>query len=169
MKAKWVKMYLRNQIAADFEIPPYFKIGSYCIVQENVIIGARVRLRSHVELRPGTWVGDDCYVDSGVKSSGQNRIGNNVTLRYGAIIARGCDIGDGCYICPLVMTNNIDHHGNQIGGAKVGKGCFIGTHAVIGAGITIAPDTVIGACALVTKDITEPGGVWVGVPAKRIK
>jgi acetyltransferase-like isoleucine patch superfamily enzyme len=68
-----------------------------------------------------------------------------------------------------VMFNNLDHNREQIGGAKVGPRCFIGTHAVIGAGISIAENTIIGANSLVTKDITERGGVWVGTPAKRIR
>lgn len=152
-----------SQIAEDVEA------GHFCIIEEGCTIGQGTRIRSYVELRKGTVIGKDCYIDSGVRSSGLNKIGNGVTLRYGTIIARGCDIGDNCYICPQVMTNNVDHHRNQIGGAKVGKNCFIGTNATIGAGITIAPNTIIGAKALVLHDIEEPGGVWVGIPAKRIK
>ncbi len=141
-------------------------IEDYVRIEEDVTIGANTRIRSFVELRAGTVIGEDCYIDSYVVSSGDNRIGDGVMLRYQAIIARGCDIGDGCYICPQVMTNNLDHHRQEIGGAKVGKSCFIGTQTVLAAGIEIADETVVGACSLVTKTIKEPG-VYIGVPAKR--
>lgn len=140
----------------------------FCVIGEDCIIGARTKVRSHVELRKKTIVGDDCYIDSGVKSSGLNRIGNRVTLRYDAIIARGCDIRDDAYICPQVMTNNLDHNGKEVGGAMIGEKCFIGTNSTIGAGISLAARTVVGSKAMVTKTI-ESAGVYVGVPAVRIR
>lgn len=140
----------------------------FCIIGEDCIIGSGTKIRSHVELRKKTIVGKDCYVDSGVKSSGLNRIGDRVTLRYDAIIARGCDIGDDAYICPQVMTNNLDHNGKEVGGAKIEAGCFIGTNSTIGAGITLAARTVIGSKAMVTKTI-EKAGVYIGVPAVRTR
>ena len=158
-----------NTIADDFVYGENFKCDSFCIIEPGVIVFDNVRLRSYVELRTGTMIGSDCYIDSGVRSSGKCHVGNGVTLRYGVIIARGCRIGHRSYICPQVMFNNVDHEGNQAGGATVGDDCFIGTNATIGAGITIAPRTVIGAKALVLKDIKDPGGVWVGIPARRIK
>jgi UDP-3-O-[3-hydroxymyristoyl] glucosamine N-acyltransferase len=165
ISAEWAVNF--NIISPDIELGDNFEIGRFCIIERNVVIGNDVRLRNFVELRYGTIIGNGCYIDSGVKSSGQNRIGNDVTIRYDAIIARGCDIGDGCYICPQVMFNNVDHHGEQIGGAKVGANCFIGTNATIGAGITLAPGTIVGAKAFLNQD--TDGGVWVGCPARRIK
>jgi len=141
-------------------------IGDFCVIDDAVKIGRNTRIMNYVELRAGTIIGEDCYIDSHVVSSGDNWIGNRVTLRYGAIIARGCHIGDDCYICPQVMTNNLDHNRRPIGGAHLGEYCFIGTQAVIGAGIKIASATVVGACSMVTKSIPE-AGVYVGVPARR--
>jgi len=144
------------------------RIDHFCVIGANCRVGDNTRLRSHVELRENTIVGHDCYIDSGVRSSGRNRIGNNVTLRYDVIIARGCDIGDNAYICPQVMTNNLDHNGKEVGGAAIGAHCFIGTNSTVGAGLRIAPRTVVGAKAMMTKDVEE-AGVYVGVPAKRVR
>ncbi|HEX2616755.1 MAG TPA: DapH/DapD/GlmU-related protein [Flavobacteriales bacterium] len=144
------------------------QMDHFCVVGAGSRIGTNTKIRSHVELRARTVVGNDCYIDSGVRSSGLNRIGDGVTLRYDAIIARGCDIGDGAYICPQVMTNNLDHNGQEVGGAAVGAGCFIGTNSTLAAGIRLAPKTVVGAKAMVTKDVDE-AGVYIGVPAKRVR
>ena len=103
-------------------------IGHNCIIGgELCVVGARTRIMNNVELRTDTKVGVDCYIDSGVKSSGRNRVGDRVVLRYDSIIARGCDVGDDAYICPQVMTNNLNHLREEVGGAHVGKGAFVGT------------------------------------------
>ena len=141
-------------------------IGDFCIIDDAVKIGKNTRIMNYVELRSGTVIGEDCFIDSHVVSSGDNWIGDRVILRYGVIVARGCHIDEDCYICPQVMFNNLDHDLRAIGGAELGPTCFIGTQAVIGAGIKIAPATIIGACSLVTKSIPE-AGVYTGVPARR--
>ena len=84
-------------------------MDQFNLIHEGVVIGAVTRLRSYVELREGTVIGAHCYIDSGVKCSGDCVIEDWVTLRYDAIIARGCHIGEGTYVCPQVMTNNLNH------------------------------------------------------------
>lgn len=157
-----------NQIHPSADIHPDVVIGSYNIIRPEVQIGKGTRIRSYVELREGTIIGSNCYIDSGVKSSGKCRIGDNVTLRYDSIIARGTVIEDDVFIAPQLMTENLDHRGDQIGGAHIGEGVFIGTNVTLASGIRICPGTVIGSKANVRKDITEPG-VYVGNPARRIK
>jgi len=48
------------------------------------------------------------------------------------------------------------------------KHAIIGTNAVVLPGVTIGEGCAIGACSLITKDC-EPWGIYVGVPARRIK
>ncbi len=144
------------------------KIGNFCIIHSGVIIGDNTVIMDYVELRSGTIIGKDCYIDSRVSSSGNCRIGNNVTLRYDSIIARGVEIGDGSYICPRVMTNNLNTDKEQIGGATFGKNCFIGTNAVIQHGLTITDDVTIGSMSFVNRNCDERG-VYVGIPAKKIR
>ena len=136
-----------------------------------------MKMRSYVELRPQTIFGDGCYIDSGVKCSGQCRMGDRVTLRYDSIIARGVEVEDDVFISPQLMTENVNHRGEEVGGAKIGVGdwdheteyrVFIGTNVTLAAGITIVPGVIIGSKANVRKDITE-AGVYVGNPAKLLR
>lgn len=143
-------------------------LGSFNIIGTGVVVAAGTRIRSRVELRAPFRTGFNCYIDSGVKCSGDVVIGDDVTVRYDAILARGCRVGDGTYICPQVMTNNLNHERVAIGGAEIGKRCFVGTNATLGAGITIEDDVIIGAKALVTRSC-EAGGVYIGIPAKAIR
>lgn len=140
------------------------EIGDYCLIRKGVEIGAGTRVESYVELRAGTRVGRDCVIDSGVKSSGNCTIGDRVTLRYETIIARGCEIGDGCYLSPRVMTNNLDSEKRSIGGARLEPNVFVGTQAVLHYGVSIGQGAIVGAMAFVNKDVA-PRTTVVGVPA----
>ena len=50
----------------------------------------------------------------------------------------------------------------------IGNNVFIGTNAVIREGVKIVDNCIIGAGAVVLKDIIE-SGTYVGLPAKKIK
>jgi UDP-N-acetylglucosamine acyltransferase len=140
------------------------QIGEFCFIDKDVEIGEGTVIKNFVELRPNTKIGKNCYIDSRVSTSGECVIGDGVTLRYDTIIARGCNIGDNSYLAPRVMTNNLDAGKNSVGGAHVGKNCFIGTNAVLQHGITIGDNSVIGSMSFVTKDIPE-NEIWFGSPA----
>jgi UDP-2-acetamido-3-amino-2,3-dideoxy-glucuronate N-acetyltransferase len=142
-------------------------LGNFCIVRKNTVVGSNTVLMNNIELRPETIVGEDCYIDSGVKSSGKCRIGNKVTLRYDTIIARGVVIKDGTYVCPRVMTNNLNSGQDEIGGAQIGENCFIGTNAVLQHGIKIGNGVIIGAMSFVNKNCDD-FATYVGIPAKKI-
>ena len=85
----------------------------------------------------------------------------------------GIRIGDGASISDFA---NVYSHSHDISDAQlvrapqtiVGKGVRIAYHATILAGAKLAPDSMIGAGAVVTRD-TKPGAVYVGSPAKLVK
>ena len=82
----------------------------------------------------------------------------------------GIRIGDRASISDFV---NVYSHSHDIGDARdvrtprtvIGAGVRIAYHATVLAGTNLAPDSMVGAGALVTRD-TEPGTVHVGVPAR---
>ena len=154
----------RYEIEERFDI----RVGEYCIIHESVKIGKHTVIKNFVELREGTEIGEDCFIDSGVKMSGECKVGNRTVIRYDSIIARGVEIGDDCYICPQVMFNNLDTDKQQIGGATVKSNCFIGTNSTIQHGIEIAPHTTIGAKSFVNKDIQFAAKKYMGIPAKEV-
>ncbi len=110
-------------------------------------------------------VGNGCKINSNVYINARSgvTIGDDVTLSHGAkIISTGYDIdywvetGKKAHIC-----NTPVHIGNH---------CWIGTNAVILPGVKITGEyVVIGAGAVVTKDITESKVIVAGVPATIIK
>ncbi|MEE3145252.1 MAG: DapH/DapD/GlmU-related protein [Bacteroidota bacterium] len=165
---KNVKIGSFNIIEENVTIEDDVEIGNYCHLRSGVVIKKRTRLMDYIELRNNTIIGEDCYVDSKVSSSGNVIVKNNVTLRYDTILARGVEIGAKTYVCPRVMTNNLNSGGIEIGGAKIGENCFIGTNAVLQHGITVGNNVIIGALSFVHKDC-EAESTYVGIPAKKIK
>ncbi|MCT8338469.1 hypothetical protein MG296_00245 [Flavobacteriaceae bacterium TK19130] len=144
------------------------EIGAFCIIEDDVVIGDGTVIKNYVELRKGTIVGKNCYIDSRVSSSGNCTIGNHVTVRYDSILARGIKIGDHTYICPKMMSNNLNTEHEQIGGAQIGKHVFIGTNCVLQHGISIGDNSVLGSLSFVNKDIPA-NETWFGNPAKFYK
>lgn len=99
------------------------------------------------------------------------------TIMHQALINRGVQIGANT----IVNTRALIEHDTIIGkhthistGAIINGGCTIGDHCLIGSnatilhGINITSSTIIGAGTVVTSNIYEQG-VYVGIPAKRIK
>lgn len=169
--------YVGNYVHPSFKHGKNLKMGKYNYIHEGVVVGDNCTIRSYAELRKGTIIGDDCYIDSGVKSSGKCKIGNRVTIRYESIIARGVEVADDVFLSPQLMTENVSHRGEQVGGAKIGLGewegkteyrVFIGTNVTLAARVEICPGTIIGSKTNVRKSITEPG-VYVGNPARRLR
>jgi acetyltransferase-like isoleucine patch superfamily enzyme len=152
----------------NFYIGDKCKIGEFCIIEDNVTIGDNVTIENYVLLKSGTKIGDNCFIDSYVRSSGKNQIGNNCTIRYGATIAKDVFIGDNVFISPNVMTIYSDAYGKHDWHTSIRDGSFIGTAAVINAGLSIAKNVVIGAMSYVNKDCKEEDSIYVGQPAKRI-
>jgi UDP-3-O-[3-hydroxymyristoyl] glucosamine N-acyltransferase len=169
--------FVGNHVHPSFKSGVNLEMGKFNHIYEGVEVGDNVKIKSYVELRTDTVIGDDCYLDSGVKSSGQNRVGDRVTLRYDSIIARGVIIEDDVFISPQFMTENLNHKGEEVGGAYIGTGewdrktkyrVFIGTDVTLAAGIEICSGAIIGSKANVRNSITELG-VYVGNPARRLR
>ena len=82
----------------------------------------------------------------------------------------GIRIGNGASISDFVNVYSHSHHIRDARDVRtprtvIGDGVRIAYHATVLAGTTLAPDSMIGAGALVTRD-TEPGTVNVGIPAR---
>jgi UDP-N-acetylglucosamine acyltransferase len=144
-----------------------FKKGKYCIIEDDCLIGDDVELGNYVLLKKGTTIGNNCFIDSYVKSSGSNSIGNDCVIRFNATIARNVYIGNNVFISPNVMTIYLDHNRKKSNKKTViHNSVFIGTDAIIHAGITICSHAIIGAQAYVKTDIVKIGK-YIGTITKK--
>jgi maltose O-acetyltransferase len=87
------------------------------------------------------------------------QIGNDVTLSMNVTISTHIDVGN----IPLAK-----HYPRRRSPVRVHPNVYIGTGAILLAGITVGPDAVIAAGAVVRTDV-PPGTVVGGVPARALK
>lgn len=99
-------------------------------------------------------------------NSGCAEIG--VTVNHGKIVvSRGARIGRDSVILSDVTIGGAGGNRDD-GAATIGERVFVSSGARIIGKIKIADRVVIGANAVVTKDITEAGTTWAGVPSHKI-
>ncbi|WP_458403678.1 DapH/DapD/GlmU-related protein [Methanobrevibacter sp.] len=103
------------------------------------------------------------------------KIGNNVYINSNSLLmARGgITIDDDVMVAANVqfLSNNHDEYDRQVLTCKpihVKKGVWIGAGASILPGVTVGEYAIVGAGAIVTKDVPDYS-VVVGVPAKVVK
>ena len=133
-------------------------IHESAIVEEGVILGKGVNVWHFAHVRTGAELGDyvsigkDSYVDAKVKVGRGTRIQNQVSVFSGVSIKEWVFVGPS-----VVFTNDLfPRVGNKtwkVVETIVSDGVAIGAGAVIRCGITIGPFAMIGAGALVTKDV----------------
>lgn len=151
-----------------------FKMGEYCVIEPDVIVGDNVSLGHHVVLKNGTRFGNNIDFSDYCKTTGICYVGNNVNVRNGSCISKSLIVEDKVFIGAGIMsshTKNVYHHRPEVSKrqliTRIGYGSIIGSSVNLSAGINICDNAIIGYGSLVTKDVLEPA-IYVGCPVKRL-
>lgn len=121
-------------------------IWQYCVVLEGAVIGSNCNICSH------------CFIENDVK------VGSNVTVKCGVQLWDGVEIEDDVFIGPNVTFCNDKYPKSKNKDFKlekviVKKGASIGANATILPGVTIGENALVGAGAVVTKDVDRDSKV----------
>ena len=103
--------------------------------------------------------GDNCFILENNTIQPFVTIGNNVTLWSGNHIGHDSVIEDDCFITSHVVVS---------GRVRVGARSFLGVNATLRNGITIAPETLVAAGAVLMTS-TRAKGVYIPERARRFK
>jgi acetyltransferase-like isoleucine patch superfamily enzyme len=143
-------------------------------VKEDVKIGNNTTIVQPSNLY-GCEIGQDSFVGPFVEIQKSVKIGNRTKIQSHSFICELVNIGDDCFIGHGVMFINdlFQNSGPARGDKNFWKETNIGNKVSIGSNATILPvnicdNVIIGAGAVVTKDIKQPGK-YVGNPAKLLK
>jgi acetyltransferase-like isoleucine patch superfamily enzyme len=117
------------------------KVGAFVEIQKNATVGKRCKISSHTFVCEGVTIEDDVFVGHGVVFINDPR----PRATAGGKLQTEAD-------WKVVPT-------------RVGRGASIGSGATILCGITIGEDAMIGAGAVVTRDVAR-GATVAGVPAR---
>ncbi len=138
----------------------------------DVVFGHNVKLVEPCNLYECT-LGDDCFVGPFTEIQKGVIIGDRCKIQSHSFICTLVTIGNDCFIGHGVMfVNDTFENGKPAGDQNLWKPTAVGNHVSIGSNATILPvsicdHAVIGAGAVVTKDITQPGK-YAGNPARLI-
>jgi acetyltransferase-like isoleucine patch superfamily enzyme len=140
----------------------------------DVSFGSNVKLVEPLNLY-GCAIGNDCFIGPFVEIQKEVLVGDRVKIQSHSFICELVTIGNDCFVGHGVMfINDLFSTGKPAGGDQqlwkktvVGNNVFIGSNATI-LPVAICENVVIGAGAVVTKDIIKPG-VYAGNPAKFLR
>jgi acetyltransferase-like isoleucine patch superfamily enzyme len=121
------------------------RIGTFVEVQKGATIGRRCKISSHSFICDGVAIEDEVFIGHGVMFIND--------LRPRATAADG------------KLQTNADW---TMARTIVRRGASIGTGAVIMGGVTIGEDALVGAGAVVIRDVGS-GGIVAGVPARLLQ
>lgn len=139
---------------------------------ESTQIGKKTRIWAFSHVLAGAVIGDDCNICDQVFIENNVQVGNRVTIKCGVQLWDGVRLEDDVFIGPNVtFTNDLFPRSKQYPDkyevTRIEEGASIGANATILAGITIGRCAMVGAGAVVTKNV-PPYAVVIGNPARII-
>lgn len=143
------------------------------IIDEGCQIGAGTRIWHFSHIMPDCVIGERCNIGQNVVISPGVVLGNNVKIQNNVSVYTGVVCEDDVFLGPsCVFTNVLNPRSaiprkDQYRKTLVRRGATIGANATIVCGHTIGEYALIGAGAVVTKDV-PPYALVVGNPSKQI-
>jgi len=137
---------------------------------ESTRIGANTRVWAFAHVLPGASIGADCNICDHVFIENDVIVGDRVTIKCGVQLWDGLRIADDVFIGPnATFTNDRHPRSKQYPEAflqtHVGQGASIGANATILPGLKIGSSAMVGAGAVVLRDV-PPNAIVVGNPAR---
>jgi len=148
-------------------------VHSTAVVDDRVRIGAGTRIWHFSHVLPDTVIGENCVLGQNVTAGPKVRIGNRVKIQNNVSVYEGVEIEDDVFCGPSVVFTNVINprafieRKSEFKKTLVGKGATLGANATIICGVTIGAYALVGAGAVVTRDVA-PHALVAGVPARRI-
>lgn len=144
----------------------HINIGSRTVFQSNCILGCWERCGER-KYNPEIVIGDDCSIGEFCHITAINKI----TIGNGLLTGRFVYIGDnshGCLSWEEANTPPVNRTLHSKGGIKIGNNVWICDKATILGGVSIGNNVIVGANAVVNKNVPD-NCIVAGAPAKIVK
>jgi UDP-2-acetamido-3-amino-2,3-dideoxy-glucuronate N-acetyltransferase len=147
---------------------PYYIHPKALVETDQIGTGTRIWAFAHIlkgaVIGRGCNIGDHCYIEEGVV------IGNEVVVKNGVSLWRGITIGDRVFIGPNVAFTNdrfprAKIYREKYDSSTIKEGASIGANATLIGPITVGCYAIIGAGAVITKDVLDYALVF-GTPVE---
>ncbi|MBS9778881.1 MAG: N-acetyltransferase [Campylobacteraceae bacterium] len=142
-------------------------------VDKNVSIGESTKIWHFCHILSNTQIGKNCSFGQNCVVGPSVKVGNWVKVQNNVSIYEGVEVEDNVFLGPsMVFTNVINPRAfvirkEEFKKTLLKKGCSIGANATIVCGNTIGSYALVGAGAVVNKDVKD-FALMVGVPVRQI-
>jgi UDP-2-acetamido-3-amino-2,3-dideoxy-glucuronate N-acetyltransferase len=143
------------------------------VIDEGCVIGKGTRIWHFSHVMAGCRIGENCNLGQNVVVSPDVILGNNVKVQNNVSIYTGVICEDDVFLGPSMVFTNVTNprsavnRRGQYAATLVKKGATIGANATVVCGHNIGEYALIGAGAVITKDIV-PYALVVGNPSRQI-
>lgn len=149
-----------------------FFAHSTAIIDDNCNIGSDTKIWHFSHIMSNCEIGNNCNIGQNVVVSPEVKLGNNVKIQNNVSVYAGVVCEDDVFLGPsMVFTNILNPRSAIVRKDKylktlVRRGATIGANATILCGIELGEYCLVGAGAVVTKDV-KPYALVLGNPAKQ--
>ena len=146
-------------------------IHKSAVVDEGGQIGSGTKVWHFCHIMPKAVIGENCILGQNTFVDNNTSVGNGVKIQNNVSIYNGVTLEDDVFIGPSVVFTNVINprsfieRKNECKRTIVKIGATIGANATILCGVTIGEYSLVGAGAVVTKDV-PPYTIVTGNPAK---
>jgi UDP-2-acetamido-3-amino-2,3-dideoxy-glucuronate N-acetyltransferase len=143
------------------------------VVDEGAEIGSGTKIWHFAHILPGTKIGERCVISQNVMIGPKVRIGNGCKIQNNVSLYEGVTLEDDVFCGPSMVFTNVLYpraHVNrrdEFLPTLIRRGATIGANATIVCGNTVGQYAMVGAGAVVTRDVADFALV-LGAPAVRI-
>jgi len=149
------------------------RIGNGCVINIGCTIGRETMIGHHCVIREATEIGDNCKIGHLTTIEGATKIGHHTSIFANCHVSSFGHIGNYVFMGPMVVSTNDPKMSyirkniepKEFVGPTIHDGARIGGGCTILPGITIGREAMIGAGAIITRDIPDYA-IAFGAPAK---
>jgi UDP-2-acetamido-3-amino-2,3-dideoxy-glucuronate N-acetyltransferase len=149
----------------------------YChetaVVDDGVTIGEGTKVWHFAHILGGTKIGERCVISQNVMIGPKVTVGNGCKIQNNVSLYEGVTLEDDVFCGPSMVFTNVllprafVNRREEFLPTLIKKGASIGANATIVCGNTVGSYAMVGAGAVVTRDV-EDYALVLGAPAKRV-